>query len=87
MNEAQRKEMLEGKVYTAFDGESFPCNPIPFATALAAHVREFGTDSIKDDKAKAILWILMGQAYGQLATIDMSDEWDRLSKSVIGASA
>jgi len=82
MNDAKRKEMLEDKVYTAFDGDCFPCNPIPFATALAAHVREFGTDSIKSDDAKKILWILMGQAYGQLATIDMCDEWDRLSATV-----
>lgn len=75
------EKLLKDPVYTAFDSESFPCNPIPFATALATHVREFGTDSIKSDDAKRILWILMGQAYGQLATIDMCDEWDRLSKS------
>lgn len=76
----RRAKMLADPAYTAFDSESFPCNPIPFANALADHVREFGTDSIKSDQAKAILWILMGQAYGQLAKIDMCDEWDRLSK-------
>lgn len=77
---AYREALLKDAVYTAIDGESFPCNPIPFANALAEHVREFGTDSIKSDDAKKILWILMGQAYGQLGTIDLSDEWDRLTK-------
>lgn len=76
----EREKLLKNPVYTAIDGESFPCNPIPFANSLADHVREFGTDSIKTDDAKKILWILMGQAYGQLATIDLSDEWDRLTK-------
>ena len=28
-----------------------------------------------------VLWILMSQAYGQLATIDLCDEWDRLVKT------
>lgn len=76
----RREKMLDGPVYKAIDDESFPCNPIPFANALADHVREFHTDSIKTDDAKKILWILMGQAYGQMATIDLNDEWDRLTK-------
>lgn len=67
-------------LYTALDSECFPCNPIPFATGLADHVRKHGTDSIKSDEAKCLLWILMSQAYGQLATIDLCDEWDRLVK-------
>ena len=76
----ERQEILSHQVYTAIDAESFPCNPIPFANSLADHVRVFGTDSIKTDDAKKILWILMGQAYGQMATIDLNDEWDRLTK-------
>ncbi len=79
-------KLLKDPVYTAFSGGSFPCNPIPFATALATHVREFGTDSIKSDDAKKILWILMTQAYGQLATINLSDEWDRLEKTTRASS-
>ncbi len=67
-------------IYTAIESESFPVNPIPFANGLADHVREHGTDSIKSDDAKRILWILMGQAYGQLAMIDLCEEWDRLTK-------
>ncbi len=82
----RRDKLLKDRVYTAFSGGSFPCNPIPFANALAEHVREFGTDSIKSDDAKKILWILMTQAYGQLATIDLSDEWDRLEKTTRAAA-
>jgi hypothetical protein len=82
---AYRKGLLKDRVYTAFADDSFPCNPIPFANALADHVREFGTDSIRSDDAKKILWILIGQAYGQLAKIDMCEEWDRLDATVIKA--
>ncbi len=73
-----REKLLKDPVYTAFDNDDFPCNSIPFATALEEHVRVFGTDSIKSDDAKKILWVLMGQAYGQLATIDLCKEWNRL---------
>lgn len=86
ITEQQHKEVEEIKaaardrLYNALEAESFPCNPIPFAVGLADHVREHGTDSIKTDDAKRILFILMGQAYGQLGTIDLGDEWDRLTK-------
>ena len=86
ITEAQTKAVEELKtaardrLYNALEAESFPCNPIPFAVGLADHVREHGTDSIKTDDAKRILFILMGQAYGQLGTIDLGDEWDRLTK-------
>ena len=75
-----KPEAFRDRVYDAIEDESFPCNPIPFANGLAAHVREHGTDSIKSDDAKRILWILMGQAYGQVAKIDLVDEWNRLTK-------
>ena len=63
----------------AIESESFPCNPIPFANALSELVRENGTDSIKGRDAKRVLWILMSQAYGQMATIDLSEEWCTLT--------
>jgi len=59
----------------------FPCNPAPFAKALMEGVRLEGTLWIKTDSAKRVLWILMAQAYGQLAKIDLCDEWDRLRKN------
>lgn len=69
------------QLWEAFKSPSFPCNPIPFAQGIADYVRENGTDSIKGDKAKAMLLILVQQAYGQLARLDACDEWDRLNKS------
>jgi len=69
------------RVSMAMFDASFPCNPIPFANGLADYVREHGTDSIRSDVAKRILWILMSQAYGQMASIDLCAEWDRLHKA------
>ena len=66
------------RLQTAMFNPAFPCNPIPFALGLAEHVISHGTDSIQSDEAKRILWVLMTQAYGQLASIDLSDEWSRL---------
>lgn len=57
---------------------SLPCNPIPFARGLADLVSDNGTDSIKSDNAKRVLWILIAQAYGEVATIDLCEEWSRL---------
>ena len=73
--------MIRPDIYTALESTSFPCNPIPFANGLAEHVSANGTDSIESDQAKRILWILMAQAYGQIATIDLCDEWRRLTKN------
>lgn len=55
---------------------NLPVNPIPFATALSQFVAKNGTDSIRSDEAKRILWILMAQAYGELANINLPEEWD-----------
>jgi len=41
-------------------------------------VRANGNDSICTDEAKRILWILMAQAYGQMAVIDLMNEYGRL---------
>jgi hypothetical protein len=68
------------RLTTALESDAFPCNPIPFANGLAELVRERGTDSIKSEDARRILWILMAQSYGQLAKIDLCDEWNKLTK-------
>lgn len=62
----------------AMFSRNLPCNPIPFAKELAKIVLAEGTKSIQSDKAKRILWVLMAQAYGECATISLSDEWSRL---------
>ena len=58
--------------------DCFPCNPLPFLIGLTEYVRENGSDSIGDDDAKRILWVVMAQSYGQLSSIDLSEEWSRL---------
>lgn len=73
---------MNANLIHAFQSPSFPVNPIPFAHGLAELVKAKGTDAIKSDEAKAILWVLIGQAYGQLATVDLCNEWDRLDKAL-----
>ncbi len=57
---------------------SLPCNPIPFARGLADLVSDNGTDAIRSSDAKRILWVLMAQAYGSIATVSLTDEWSAL---------
>lgn len=71
---------MQDNLHKAFMNQCFPCNPLPFSIGLTHLVKENGSDFIKTDKAKAILWTLMAQAYGQLATIDLFTEWNRLEK-------
>ena len=70
--------MLEEK---AFKLDAFPCNPIPFANRIIELTRGY-TANVKSDEVKACLWILNAQAYGQLATINLCDEWKRLNKAI-----
>lgn len=62
----------------AMFNSSFPVNPLPFANGVFELVKEKGTDAIKSDEVRKVLWVLMAQSYGQLAKIDLCDEWDRL---------
>jgi hypothetical protein len=64
-------------IQDAMFANCLPCNPKPFASAL----KEFDSVSIRSDEAKKVLWVLMAQAYNELATIDMMDEYKRLSKT------
>ena len=73
--------MLNRNIH-AFQSPSMPCNPRPFAASLGELVAERGTDAIRSNEARALLWVLMSQAYGQLATIDLCDEWDRLNTAL-----
>ena len=66
---------------TALFSGAAPCNPIPFANGLAALVREKGTDAIRSDEGKRILYVLIAQAYGQGVTLDPFAEFERLRKA------
>lgn len=71
----------------ALFGEAFPCNSGPFLKRIEEILEENKTNSLsslkgrKLDKAKACLFILVGQAYGQLFKIDSLEEFERLKKS------
>ena len=64
----------------AIEFSAIPCNPIPFAEGIAAGCRVHGSDFIKSRMGKRILYILMVQAYGQLARIDTVDEYRVLTE-------
>jgi len=81
----ETKELRDKDIFTeheraieAMFGQSFPVNPIPFALTLAKMCKQGGTDTIKTDEARMVLWTLMTQSYGQLSTISMFEEWNRL---------
>ena len=66
--------------YMALFSECLPVNPLPFLIKATGLIRENGPDYIQSDQIKAILWVVLTQIYGQLATIDLFKEWDRLSQ-------
>jgi len=76
--EIKMTDQQRNNLTTAMFSSSFPINPIPFANGISEMVMDGGTDAIESDEVKRVLWVLMAQAYGQMATIDLSDEWDRL---------
>ena len=64
--------------HLALFSESLPVNPLPFLYNLIELIKEKGTDAIRSDEAKALLWVVNAQCYGQMAIIDLCMEWDRL---------
>lgn len=76
--EKQQIEQELKHLETGMSAVAFPVNPIPFANGLANGVRLYGTDWIQSDQAQKILFVLMGQSYGQFAEINLNDEYIRL---------
>lgn len=68
------------KVEQAFRLDALPVNPRPFAHGLAELLSQ--GEQITSDRCKAVLWMLNSMAFGQLATIDMSEEWGRLNDAL-----
>lgn len=69
---------MKANIYEAMFQVSLPANPRPFLNELVEYVNQNGTRSIKDDKAKQLVWVINALAYGDMETIDQSDEWQRL---------
>lgn len=65
----------EAKVFCA---RTLPVNPLPFLYALADSVKEKGTDWVRTDHAKAILFTLIQMAYGQNFSLEGMVEYERL---------
>lgn len=70
----------------AFKSPALPVNPLPFLTELIHQVRVGGSEFIQTDGAKMLLLTINIMAYGQLATIDLPNEWERLSKIANGTT-
>ena len=66
--------------------DAFPCNSYPFVRRIQELLEGSGTNNLNGlkgkelDKAKACLFILLGQAYGQLFKIDSVEEFKRLNR-------
>lgn len=65
----------------AMFADAFPCNPRPFLRILNLGLEARGTGWIESDEAKRILFVVIALAYGQLATIDLVEEWRRLKET------
>ena len=72
------KNVSFDKEAKAFYARVLPVNPLPFLYALADSVKQQGTDWIRTDQAKAILYTLIQMAYGQDFHLDGIAEFDRL---------
>lgn len=68
---------------TAMFCEAFPCNPRPFLRQLDKDIERHGTGFIETDEAKRILWVIIALAYGQLATVQLVTEYDRLRRAFL----
>lgn len=72
---------------TAFRCNAMPVNPNPFLHGLLRGIEQNGMSWIQSDQAKAMLWILNAQAFGQLSDINMFEEWQRLNKALTNDKA
>ena len=74
------------KAEKALFNDAFPCNSYPFLRRIEELLRENKTNNLSSlkgkelDKAKACLFILLSQAYGQLFKIDSVEEFERLNR-------
>ena len=77
----------------AFQSASLPCNSIPFLNRLLELLKERETNSLDllrnsetaEDRvalrrAKAVMWVLLSQLYGQASTVDLYAEYDELNR-------
>lgn len=82
MNEKEKSQVRKNlqDLEKGLTNPGFPCNSIPFAKGIADGVKLNGTDWIKSDQAKRILFVLIAQAYGQFFGLDSYNEYKRLRR-------
>lgn len=56
------------------------CNPIPFLNGLVEGCKQNGTDWIRSNTAKRILFTILQQAYGTAFKLDSFEEFQHLLK-------
>ena len=66
----------------AIHSPAFPCNPRPFARRIDELCKEHGSGAIQGPEARACLWVLCGQSFGQLARIDLCELWGELARAI-----
>ena len=68
----------------AFSGDALPCNSLPFLNRIREILEESGTNGLRglageaEVNVRACMWVLNGQLYGQVATIDLGREYKAL---------
>lgn len=72
----------------AFLADAFPVNAFPFLNRMVSILRENNCNNFQSLPAaakidyRACLWVVNGQAHGQMAVISQSNEWDMLARAV-----
>jgi hypothetical protein len=65
---------------------SLPCNSLAMLARLRELLEDNKTNCLsdcrQDARIKAVLWLLNSQVFGQLATIEMCEEWTQLNRDL-----
>jgi len=75
-------QIKKDPIFRAFSEPVLVCNPRPFLTKLADMVAYHGTEVMKTDEAKSVLFNLNQMAYGEMARISMPEEYTRLDDTL-----
>jgi len=66
----------------AFRSPALPSNPLPFLFALADCIRQQGTDWLRTNEGKALLFPVLLMAYGATFHLDSVTEFERLDETI-----
>jgi hypothetical protein len=57
---------------------ALPTNPTPFLNALIVGVKEEGTNWLRSDEARRLIWLINTMSFSDMATINQTEEFNRL---------